>query len=60
MHKHMWLVDVCMDLKEYASINGLKYLEVSFTKAVVAAKHEVALGLSQSDELLGSGFMTRT
>lgn len=54
MHKHEWLVDVCMDLEKYARTHGMKDLEPLLSKAVAAAKYEVAMGLPETSEIRSS------
>ena len=49
MHKHEWLVGVCIDLKAYAHNEGLKDLEALLSRAVDAAMKEVPVGLPETN-----------
>ena len=48
MHKHEWLVDVCLDLEKYAHNEGMKDLEALLSKAVEAATLLVEGGASDT------------
>lgn len=50
MQKHDWLVDVCIDLKEYARINGLEDLEDLLRHAVAEAKREAAAYSAETND----------
>ena len=51
MHKHEWLVDVCLDLEKYAHNEGMKDLEALLRKAVDAAIQEVAMGVPKTNPI---------
>lgn len=48
VNKHDWVVDVCVDLEEYARLNGLMELERVLSMAVASAKQTVAQPPAQS------------
>lgn len=43
MQKHDWIIEVCVDLRNYAIEHNLVHLETHLNTAVIAAQHDVLL-----------------
>lgn len=43
MHDHVWIVEVCQDLKAYAREHQMVHLESELDDAIDAARHDVFL-----------------